>query len=142
MDTRRQFIKNVSVATLAVGCGIGVSSMLVGCAPIKYVSGDYKKDKITLNTSDFDEQKFVVINNEQLGAPIYVTKDDNGYGAFLMLCTHLQCELKPTGTFMTCPCHGSEFSNKGEVLNGPAYEPLTTYELVVENNKIIIKLKD
>ena len=41
-------------------------------------------------------------------------------------CTHLGCRLRwnPAETSWDCHCHGSRFDSDGNVLNGPAVEPL------------------
>ena len=142
MKTRRQFVKSVSTVTAAIGCGIGIAGLLQGCAAIRYVDGEIEEDQIRINKSEFIEQQFVVVTSKQLPAPIYLvkSKEEKEYGAYLMRCTHLGCELRPTGSFLTCTCHGSEFSNKGNVLQGPAAESLTTFEVIVGEQEVIIEL--
>lgn len=48
------------------------------------------------------------------------------------ICTHRQCNLMPEdldGTQIECECHGSVFDvTSGAVINGPATEPIATYE--------------
>jgi Rieske Fe-S protein len=42
------------------------------------------------------------------------------------VCTHLGCQIEWNSTegCWDCPCHGSQFSPQGEVLNGPAVADL------------------
>lgn len=54
------------------------------------------------------------------------------------LCTHKQGELsngKLDGSTVTCPKHGAQFNViSGEVLRGPAEDPLQTYAVIVEGD--------
>jgi menaquinol-cytochrome c reductase iron-sulfur subunit len=71
----------------------------------------------------------------------WVVKEPNGkIIAFGPQCTHLACAYHwemEAGKFM-CPCHGSEFSIDGRVLEGPAARPLDRYVTKIENNRLQI----
>jgi menaquinol-cytochrome c reductase iron-sulfur subunit len=71
----------------------------------------------------------------------WVVKEPNGkIVAFGPQCTHLACAYHwemEAGKFM-CPCHGSEFSIEGKVLEGPAARPLDRYVTKIENNRLQI----
>jgi nitrite reductase/ring-hydroxylating ferredoxin subunit len=71
------------------------------------------------------------------GNRIAIAKVGDVFYAFGDTCTHQGCSLadgKLTGTTVTCPCHGSEFNvTNGEVLQGPAGEPVRSYPIRVED---------
>lgn len=70
-----------------------------------------------------EEGKVVEVDRKRAGA----YKDENG-GLHLVntTCTHMGCELNWNSAEKSwdCPCHGSRFSYEGEVIEGPAIEPL------------------
>jgi cytochrome b6-f complex iron-sulfur subunit len=59
---------------------------------------------------------------------------------YTLECTHKGCELIPQGDYLVCPCHGSEFSNNGQVLNPPAEDNLKTFITESDNENIYILL--
>ncbi|MDP4170993.1 MAG: FAD-dependent oxidoreductase [Bacillota bacterium] len=65
----------------------------------------------------------VMYNGKRSGA----YRDDSGH-LFMVdtTCTHLGCECEWNHAEKTwdCPCHGSRFSYKGDVVDGPALDPL------------------
>ena len=44
--------------------------------------------------------------------------------ALSLVCTHLGCTVQVSGERLSCPCHGSLFDLRGNVLQGPADRPL------------------
>ncbi len=61
--------------------------------------------------------------------PIFVISDDGGgFIALSSECTHLQCTVALEGERMVCPCHGSTFDRRGQVVAGPAERPLDRYQ--------------
>jgi nitrite reductase/ring-hydroxylating ferredoxin subunit len=64
--------------------------------------------------------------------------------AFNDICTHMQCLLSEgdlDGTTVTCACHGSQFDvTSGDVLGGPATEPVASYDVQTEDGELKIGL--
>ena len=77
------------------------------------------------------------------GTTIAVANVAGAFHAFGDTCTHLQCSLAEGDleeTTVICPCHGSEFDvTSGEVLRGPAREPVGSYEVRTEGESLEIK---
>lgn len=74
-----------------------------------------------------DEGAHVAVNGHKAGA----YRDSSGK-LYLVdaTCTHMGCEVEwnDGDRSWDCPCHGSRFSYTGEVLEGPAKEPLARLE--------------
>jgi cytochrome b6-f complex iron-sulfur subunit len=66
--------------------------------------------------------------------------DKINYTASLLKCTHNGCELNVGGGIYTCPCHGSEFTSTGKVLQGPANEDLKIFKTETDHENIYIYL--
>lgn len=64
--------------------------------------------------------------------PALLIRDPDGIRAISLICTHLGCTLEYQADNFSCPCHGSRFDREGQVVKGPAVEPLQT--LAVERN--------
>lgn len=136
-NPRRQFLKDTAIAA---GCLCVGATVLQACQALVYVPYEYTNRTITVKKADYGENKYVVVKPEQLPAPIYLTKlEGDEYSAVLMLCTHKQCQLTPSVNTLTCPCHGSEFSITGEVLESPAEEPLKKFVVTHDEQNIYIR---
>lgn len=134
---RRDFIKN----TVAF-CGTFSLLSLEGCTPIRSVSGEFENGKLKIKKTDFAQDKWLVVNSNRANGPVLLSKNEQEeYSAVLMICTHKQCEVKPVGTMLACPCHGAEFSFAGKVIKEPADKDLQSYTTSSDENIVYIHLK-
>ena len=60
---------------------------------------------------------------------LFVYRDHEGIKVVSAICTHLGCILEKSMDGFECPCHGSCYSNEGEVLSGPAPRDLAWYSV-------------
>lgn len=82
----------------------------------------------------------VVTAGPETGAILLWPLANGGLRAFDATCTHLGCDVRPSGDFAVCPCHGSTFADDGRVVRGPAQRPLSAYPVVVTDDTIEIQL--
>ena len=143
MKSRREFIKKTTTTSALICCGVSLSSVLQSCSVSKYISATVIGGEIKILKSQFTENVYLVVSTDKLPYPIYLYRnEEKEYSAFLMLCTHTNCELSATSQSLICPCHGSEFSVKGEVTQGPAQRDLRKFSTKETENEIIIELKN
>jgi Rieske Fe-S protein len=144
---RKQFLK-----TCGFGCLAGITgiTLLQSCSSSQILSKEIKGSDILVPTSDFEVKKdrettykkYIIIQNELLKSPICVYRfNTTDYTAMLMMCTHQGAELQVFGDKLQCPEHGSEFSNRGVLENGPADKDLRKFPIIIENNILKISLK-
>lgn len=93
------------------------------------VAGQLIEGKISPIPDDVDikrgEAKTIKAEGERCGA----YRDHQGTLHVVdTTCTHMGCELKWNSAEKTwdCPCHGSRFTYEGEIVEGPAVDPLKT----------------
>ncbi|WP_049580189.1 ubiquinol-cytochrome c reductase iron-sulfur subunit [Streptomyces sp. SBT349] len=64
--------------------------------------------------------------------------DETTVAAFSAICTHNGCTVQAEGAELACPCHNSRFdAATGEVLGGPAPEPLPAIRVKIEGDRIV-----
>jgi len=141
---RKAFLKTCGFACLSTSV---LAALLESCNSTKSVSGTIDQSDLVIPTSSFESgkdtfKKYIVIHNDLLKYPICVYRfNEKQYTALLMRCTHQGAELQVFGDRLQCPAHGSEFSNKGTVENGPADSNLRTFPVTIQNDQLYISLK-
>jgi nitrite reductase/ring-hydroxylating ferredoxin subunit len=78
------------------------------------------------------------------GNRIAIASVGGAFYAFGDTCTHQGCSLAEgtlEGTTVTCPCHGSQFDvTTGDVLHGPAREPVRSYPVRLESGALRVEV--
>ena len=57
----------------------------------------------------------------------------DGFSALSLTCPHLGCQVNPEADGFACPCHGSRFDPNGDLVRGPAKEPLRRLRVEVND---------
>jgi cytochrome b6-f complex iron-sulfur subunit len=140
---RRKFLTWVGVGVLATNLPV----VIAAC------SSPSESENTTQTTNPIPEGEYIAIGtSEQLAQDGYlldetnnviiVKKSDDTLSALNSQCTHRGCTVNwnQTDNNIGCNCHGSVFATDGQVVNGPADQPLILYEVKEENGSILVKI--
>jgi len=121
---RRKFIKTLVLVV--------VSLPLLG----KYLIPRLKQQNLLLRVKkkDIPGGGALVFREKQIA----VIKKGQDVYALGMACTHLGCTLNASPEGFACPCHGSVFNSRGEVLRGPADRPLSRLTVKERGEHIVV----
>ncbi|MGH7562785.1 MAG: ubiquinol-cytochrome c reductase iron-sulfur subunit [Gemmatimonadales bacterium] len=137
---RRDFLARVE-ALSACAAAAGLTLPLGGCLGFHYVNTSLTGNRLVIRSADFGDRRFALADVPGFRLPIYVYRlDDGGYSAVSTRCMHRGCQVEPAAEHLVCPCHGSEYTNTGEVLKGPTQLPLRKLPVRVERENIVIEL--
>jgi len=67
-----------------------------------------------------------------------VIQDGRNVYALNLTCTHLGCTVNATPKGFACPCHGSVFTPRGDVVKGPADRSLKQLSVEEQGDDILI----
>ncbi|GLI28717.1 iron-sulfur protein [Agromyces rhizosphaerae] len=136
--------------TLGAGGVASGAAMLAGCTPSDAGSGSDAADD-TSSGGDTGAAAGTVIASlsdipvggtvsATIGSdPVLLSQPTAGeVVAFSAVCTHQQCVVAVEAAEIVCPCHGSRFDTAtGDVLNGPALEPLPSVAVTVDGDDVV-----
>lgn len=137
---RREFLGRVE----CLGAGAmaaGLALPLGGCIGFHYVNTSVVGNRLVVTLEDFGTGRFALVDAPALALPLYLYRlDDGGFSAVSTRCMHRGCQVEPAAEHLVCPCHGSEYTNTGEVLKGPTQRPLRRLPVTVDGDRILIEL--
>ena len=89
------------------------------------------------NTQKLEKEGFLL--NKKF--KVMVVRDQNmNLLAVNPICTHRQCtvEWRKANQDLSCPCHDAKFALNGQVIKGPAKQPLAVYEVKEQDGEILV----
>jgi len=129
--TRRELLKLLGVGLLLPA---GPPLLLQSCAGLAAYHGNVQNNRMDIPRTQaralLAPNGILVVTAPNLAGSIvlrHVEKD--GIVALSSVCTHRGCELRPFPDSLRCPCHGSEFDELGDVIQGPARFSLRRYRV-------------
>ncbi len=131
MPDRRAFVQMVSAALATGACGGEVAGPTPGPAsvrlPLPAVGGT------VVNTVGGPGNQGVAVTRLTADTVVAVSRR----------CTHQGCTVgapPSPGANMTCPCHGSVYTTRGAVVNGPAPAALPSFPASIDTaaNEVLV----
>lgn len=135
-----------------VGIGIGVSILPAALTACDAQTNNNATTKTAASGDGFEEvgnvsqleQTGQILNEELANGKALVIKDPANAEKLIAVnpaCPHAGCAVawESDQQKFLCPCHDSEFSSDGKVLEGPATEPLASYKVKLEGESILVK---
>lgn len=140
-ESRRNFVAKLGNASVTAVC-LGAVPWLTACASVPYAAAARTPGRLSVPISAFGDGSGVLVEFPEEGMPIYVHRQaEDRFTAVLTRCSHRGCEAEPNGERIVCPCHGSEYTPDGRVLQGPARRDLTRFPTTVEAGSVVIALE-
>ncbi len=121
--SRRDFLKVSTNSLLALAGLIGIGGL------IRYLS--YQFDSPPRNEFDIGPESDYPIPSHTVlpNIPAVIIRDESGFKAMSLTCTHLGCMVEQRNFGFECPCHGSRYDKEGKVFKGPASTSLPQFRI-------------
>jgi cytochrome b6-f complex iron-sulfur subunit len=136
-DISRRDILKVTWAGLGALATVEIGGLALAYTQPRLVEGEYGSLINVGAVDDFPPGSVTHVPNGRF----YLSRlQDGGFLAISQRCTHLGCNapwVQEQNAFV-CPCHNSQFTPEGDVLNPPAPRPLDLFPVTIENGSVIV----
>lgn len=146
-SSRREFCTHACQAASLLALGV-----LAGCGgsdsptspsggsapPLSSVGASVSGRVVTVNVDTASPLATVggaATTQTSLGTFLIARTGQDTFTALTAICTHEQCTVSGfSNSRFVCPCHGSQYSTSGAVVQGPATRSLASYATQFSNN--------
>jgi cytochrome b6-f complex iron-sulfur subunit len=137
---RRRFLEQLEAAS-ALGLAGSIGLPLTGCIGFHYVNATMTGSRMSIAVREFERGPFVLVDRPDDTHPLYVFRHPDGaFTAVSTRCMHQGCQVEPDAGHLICPCHGSEYTNDGQILKGPTPLPLVRFPARLVGDQVVIDL--
>ncbi len=137
---RREFLRRGEIVAGALLTGV-VPSLLTACggARARYLTPMQQGDRLVVARAELERTGALLVEDPASELPIYLHPTRSGeFIAVSTRCGHRGCQVEPAATTLLCPCHGSEYTFDGAILQGPTERPLQRYRVTSDETSVYI----
>ncbi len=131
--SRRDFLKLATTGLLSAAGLMGLGGLF------RFL--DYESDPPAKKVIDVGSTALYPMGTRTVlpDIPAVLVSSDTGFTALSLVCTHLGCTVESTGDGFRCPCHGSRYSEQGQVERGPARQNLRQLQVEINpDNHVLV----
>lgn len=139
---RRGFLRQLEVLAGGAVCGaLPLLAGACGAARARYVTPTVAGDRLAVPAARLAAAGALLVEDPRSDLPIYLRRSaDGAYTAVSTRCMHRGCQVEPAADRLVCPCHGSEYTFAGGVLQGPTELPLVRYRVTADADAVYVHL--
>ena len=137
---RRPFLKQwVGRAVRALGGALPLRG--AGAARAVYLTPTVVGARLAVRVADAIAAGGLLVEDPRSDLPIFLRRTPGGdYTAVSTKCGHRGCQVEPAADRMACPCHGSEYTFEGAILQGPTQRALTRFRVTADVEHVYIHI--
>lgn len=142
MATRREFLRQLGGAVTMTASSLWLQRCAAGAATVR---AELSNGMIRISKSEAPTLGQIggvlLVRTRDLPMPIVLRRlQHDEIVALSTICSHAGCEVRVLPNRFECPCHGSEYDADGEVLEGPASQPLQRFTVDESEQAYIIRI--
>lgn len=139
---RREFFRRSEVVAGGLLCGL-LPLLVSGCGAsrARYLTPMQQGDTLVVPRVELERTGALLVEDPASELPIYLHRATSGeFIAVSTRCGHRGCQVEPAATSLVCPCHGSEYTFEGAILQGPTERALQRYRVSSDPTNVYIMM--